>query len=242
MLSYETGYFCVMRLDKFLCECNIGTRSEVKKLISKCVVSVNGQIVKSPDFHVDESKDEIKVQDKIIAYKKYTYIMLNKPSGIITASRDKHAETVMDLIKPLPARDLFAVGRLDKDTTGLLLICNDGQLSHKLLSPKYHVDKKYLVSLKENITDDAIKSLEAGVDIGDEELTLPASVNKLNDTKIELTIHEGRYHQVKRMLEAVNNEVIGLHRSTFGALVLDDDLKPGEWRELDQNEIDSLIF
>lgn len=242
MLSYETGYFCVMRLDKFLCECNIGTRSEVKKLISKRVVSVNGLIVKSPDFHVDENQDEIKVQDKIIAYKKYTYIMLNKPSGIITASRDKHAETVMDLIKPLPARDLFAVGRLDKDTTGLLLICNDGQLSHKLLSPKYHVDKKYIVSLKENITDEAIKLLEAGVDIGDEELTLPASVNKFCDTKIELTIHEGRYHQVKRMLEAVNNEVIGLHRSTFGALVLDDDLKPGEWRELDQNEIDSLIF
>jgi len=135
-----------MRLDKYLCDCNIGTRSQVKELVKKGLVTVNGITVKKSDIAVDENNDRIEYKGESVSYRKYVYILLNKPAGIITATEDKRTNTVMDLIKPLPVKDMFPVGRLDKDTTGLLLITNNGDLAHRLLSPKYHVNKTYLVT------------------------------------------------------------------------------------------------
>lgn len=230
-----------MRIDKFLSNNNLGTRSQVKEYLKSGVVTVNGEIVKKADFSIDENRDEICFKGKKIEYKKYIYIILNKPGDIVTATRDKKQETVMDLIKPLPAKDLFPVGRLDKDTTGLLLITNDGALSHRLLSPKYHVDKTYLVGTLHPLSKSDLEALEAGVDIGDEEITLPAKTELIDEKSLHLTIHEGRYHQVKRMLEAVGNEVVTLKRVSFGDLALPEDLEEGKWRELTEDELQKII-
>ena len=230
-----------MRIDKFLSNNNLGTRSQVKEYLKSGVVTVNGEIVKKADFSIDENRDEICFKGKKIEYKKYIYIILNKPGEIVTATRDKKQETVMDLIKPLPAKDLFPVGRLDKDTTGLLLITNDGALSHRLLSPKYHVDKTYLVGTLHSLSKSDLEALEAGVDIGDEEITLPAKTELIDEKSLLLTIHEGRYHQVKRMLEAVGNEVVTLKRVSFGDLALPEDLEEGKWRELTEDELQKII-
>ena len=221
-------FFANMRLDRFLCELNIGTRSQVKELIKKGNVSVNGVIITKSDTNINETSDEVLFKGEKLRYRKYAYIMINKPDGVVTATRDKNLPTVMDLIKPLPVRDMSPVGRLDRDTTGLLLITNDGELSHRLLSPKYHVDKTYLVTCEHSLTENDINRLCEGVDIGDDEPTLPARVKTSNGTDIFLTIHEGRFHQVKRMLEAVDNKVTKL--------------KEGEWRELTEDEIQKIIF
>lgn len=229
-----------MRLDKFLCDCNIGTRSQVKDFVKKGFVQINGNTVKKSDLTVNELSDLIYFKGEKLTYRKYVYIILNKPTGIITATEDKKTNTVMDLIKPLPVKDMFPVGRLDKDTTGLLLITNDGDLGHKLLSPKYHVDKTYIVTTKVPVTEADIEALCTGVDIGDDKPTLPAKAKLLEDGRLELVIHEGRYHQVKRMLEAINNEVIALHRSSFGPLNLDNGPESGSWRELTEDEISKI--
>lgn len=229
-----------MRLDKFLCDCNLGTRSQVKDLIKKGLVSVNGSTIKKSDVAINENTDVIEFKGEKICYRKYVYILLNKPSGVITATEDKRANTVMDLIKPLPAKDMFPVGRLDKDTTGLLLITNDGDLAHKLLSPKYHVDKTYLVTTAKPISNNDLQALSSGVDIGDDKLTLPAKAILRDDGLLELTIHEGRYHQVKRMLEAIGNEVVALHRCSFGLINLDNGPEEGKWRELTEDEISKI--
>ena len=231
-----------MRLDRFLCELNIGTRSQVKELIKKGNVSVNGVIITKSDTNINETSDEVLFKGEKLRYREYVYIMINKPDGVVTATRDKNLPTVMDLIKPLPVKDMSPVGRLDRDTTGLLLITNDGELSHRLLSPKYHVDKTYLVTCEHSLTENDINRLCEGVDIGDDEPTLPARVKTSNGTDILLTIHEGRFHQVKRMLEAVDNKVTKLKRVSFGPLDLPGDLKEGEWRELTEDEIQKIIF
>ena len=184
-----------MRLDKFLCELNIGTRSEVKNYIRKGQITVNGIVEKKSDLKIDENQDVIFYQGEELSYQKYTYYMLNKPSGVVSATRDNTADTVLDLLKGVQARNLFPVGRLDKDTEGLLLITNDGDLSHRLLSPKKHVDKTYLLQIHHPLSQQEIKQLEEGVDIGDEKITLPAKVHVLNENQITLTICEGRYHQ-----------------------------------------------
>ena len=168
------------------------------------------------------------------------YYMLNKPQGVVSATMDNHDKTVLDLLKDAPGKDLFPVGRLDKDTEGLLLITNDGELSHNLLSPKKHVDKTYLVETRELVTSEMVQRLEQGVDIGEEKLTLPAKVKILEDKKIELTITEGKFHQVKRMLKAVENEVVYLKRLTMGSLVLDEKLALGEYRCLTEEEVSKL--
>lgn len=231
-----------MRLDRFLCELNIGTRSQVKELIKKGNVSVNGVLITKSDTNINETSDEVLFKGEKLRYRKYAYIMINKPDGVVTATRDKNLPTVMDLIKPLPVKDMSPVGRLDRDTTGLLLITNDGELSHRLLSPKYHVDKTYLVTCEHSLSENDINRLCEGVDIGDDEPTLPARVKISNGTDIFLTIHEGRFHQVKRMLEAVENKVTKLKRVSFGPLDLPGDLKEGEWRELTEDEIQKIIF
>lgn len=227
----------MIRLDKFLCEMEIGTRSQVKDMVKKGMVSVNGEVVKKADYKFDETAATVSVNGKELSYQKYYYYMLNKPQGVVSATTDNHDKTVLNILKDAPGKDLFPVGRLDKDTEGLLLITNDGELSHNLLSPKKHVDKTYLVETKENITEEMVLQLKEGVDIGEEKLTLPAKVNVLEDKKLELTIMEGKFHQVKRMLKAVDNEVIYLKRLSMGSLRLDEKLALGEYRCLTEEEI-----
>ena len=227
----------MIRLDKFLCKMEIGTRSQVKDMVKKGMVSVNGEVVKKADYKFDETAATVSVNGKELSYQKYYYYMLNKPQGVVSATTDNHDKTVLDILKDVPGKDLFPVGRLDKDTEGLLLITNDGELSHNLLSPKKHVDKTYLVETKENITEEMVLQLKEGVDIGEEKLTLPAKVYVLEDKKLELTIMEGKFHQVKRMLKAVDNEVIYLKRLSMGSLRLDEKLALGEYRCLTEEEI-----
>jgi len=225
-----------MRLDKFLCEMNIGTRSQVKDYIKKGLVTVNDQTAKKPEVHVAPETDKIAFRGEVLTFQEFYYFMLNKPQGVVSATRDNHEKTVLDLL-PIKRDDLFPVGRLDKDTEGLLIITNDGPLAHELLSPKKHVDKTYLVTIRDELTDEVKSKLEQGVDIGDEKPTMPARVEILNDNQIYLTIREGRFHQVKRMLQAVDNEVLALKRVSFGGIALDGSLKPGECRELSAEEV-----
>lgn len=230
-----------MRLDKFLCDMQLGSRSQVKESVKKGLVSVNGSIIKSPDFKVDEKKDIISYRDKIIAYKILYYYMLHKPAGVVTATKDKQEPTVMNLLSAACGKDLFPVGRLDKDTEGLLLITNDGELAHNLLSPRKHVAKNYYAECEGVLTADKIALLEAGVDIGDAERTHPAKVQVITQTDcsytIELCITEGRFHQVKRMVQAVGGSVTYLKRLSMGTLFLDQGLLKGSYRPLTEDEL-----
>lgn len=228
----------MIRLDKYLCEMEAGTRSEVKAFIKKGRVTVNEETAKSPEQKVDETKDTVTLDGHSFSYQKYFYYMLHKPAGVVTAVRDHHDQTVLDLLVDAPGKDLSPVGRLDKDTEGLLLITNDGALAHRLLSPVKHVPKTYLVHTKKPVTSQMCEKLEAGVEIGDETPTAPAKTKLLSDTDcgLLLTITEGRFHQVKRMLQAVGNEVVYLKRLSMGALVLDETLSKGSWRALTEEE------
>ncbi len=229
-----------MRLDKFLCEFNIGSRSQVKTYLKKGLVTVNGTSVTKPELKIDEYKDCISFNGKPLQYQPFIYYMLNKPKDVVSATVDNSSKTVLDLIVSHRKKDLFPVGRLDKDTEGLLLITNDGELAHQLLSPRKHVDKTYLVGIAKELLPAHINALEQGVDIGEEKLTLPAKVKVLSKNFIELTIQEGKFHQVKRMLHAVDNEVVSLKRVRFGPLILDESLAPGAYRELTKKEVAQL--
>ena len=232
-----------LRLDKYLAEMNLGTRSEVKKLITKGQIQVNGTIVKKPELKLDPTSDRVQYQGREITYVIYEYYMLNKPSGVISATEDKRDTTVIDLIESRQRKDLFPVGRLDKDTEGLLLITNDGALAHRLLSPKKHVDKTYYAKISGEVTKEDIETFEKGVCIGEEKLTLPAKLVILKsgaESEIELTIQEGRFHQVKRMFQAVGKEVVYLKRLSMGSISLDPSLKPGEYRKLTKEEMEEL--
>lgn len=228
----------MIRLDKYLCEMEAGTRSEVKAFIKKGRVTVNGETAKAPEQKVDETRDTVTLDGHSFSYQKFFYYMLHKPAGVVTAVRDHHDQTVLDLLVDAPGKDLSPVGRLDKDTEGLLLITNDGALSHRLLSPVKHVPKTYLVHTKRPVTSQMCEKLEAGVEIGDETPTAPAKTKLLSDTDcgLLLTITEGRFHQVKRMLQAVGNEVVYLKRLSMGTLVLDETLSKGSWRALTEEE------
>lgn len=227
----------MMRLDKFLTENEIGSRSQVKEYIKKGLIKVNGDICRQADTKIDESSDAVSYLDKPISYQRFMYFMLNKPQGVVTATKDNNDKTVMDLLSVERKKDLFPVGRLDKDTEGLLLITNDGALGHALLSPKKHVFKRYYVCCAKQILEADRRLLETGVDIGDEKPTLPAKVTIMSEMELELEIREGRFHQVKRMLQALNNEVVFLKRISFGSLLLDEKLLPGEYRELTEDEV-----
>ena len=240
-----------MRLDKFLGDFGIGTRKQIKEYIKNGRCSVNGIPAQKPDVHIDENVDEISFDGKILKFSKYHYYMLNKPDGVVSATTDGRNVTVLDLLKEENVKGLNPAGRLDIDTEGLLLLTDDGGLIHRLLSPKKHVDKTYEVHLVHGISDEDCHRLEEGVDIGDKKdngapyLTLPAKVIKMEDDEegrpvIHLIIHEGRFHQVKRMLEAVGNRVEFLKRLTFGPLVLDENLEPGEYRILTKEELEKL--
>ena len=229
----------MMRLDKFLVHTNAATRSEAKSLIKAGRVLVNGEKPKAPDLKIDEYKDSVTLDGKPLSYEEFSYFMLNKPAGVVTACEDKRERTVMDLFEKEPCRGLSPVGRLDKDTVGLLLVTNDGALSHRLLAPGKHVWKKYYVELSVPITAEAGEKLCRGLDIGDDTPTLPARLEAPDGTepvypadKLVLSIHEGRFHQVKRMFEAVGSSVICLKRVSFGPLTLDETLKEGEYKKL----------
>lgn len=228
-----------IRLDKYLADMGLGTRTEVKKDIKKGRISVNQEIIKSPEYKIDIQTDVVLADGKEIAYEKMVYYMLNKPQGVVSATEDRRDRTVLELIQEKKRKDLFPVGRLDKDTEGLLLITNDGELAHNLLAPKKHVDKKYFVRLKNALSEENRKHLEEGVDIGEDKLTMPSQVFLLNEEKneVEIIIREGKFHQIKRMFHAVENEVVFLKRLSMGSLVLDENLLPGEYRLLTPEEI-----
>lgn len=228
-----------MRLDKYLCDMGIGTRSQVKEGIRKGFVSIDASVCKRPETQVQETS-MISWQGTPISYITLEYYMLHKPAGVLSATEDKNQQTVLDLIKSKKRKDLFPVGRLDKDTEGLLLITNDGPLAHKLLSPKRHVDKTYYARIDGKLQTEYIDLFERGVNIGDDKLTMPAKLEILSDAEILLTIREGRFHQVKRMMEAVGCQVTYLKRLSMGPLQLDSTLAPGEYRMLTSEEIQRL--
>ena len=222
-----------------------GTRSEVKKAISKGLVRVNNVIVKKPETKLDTDSDHVLFDGVLVGYAQHEYYMLNKPAGVISATEDKREKTVIDLIIERKRKDLFPVGRLDRDTEGLLLISNDGELAHRLLSPSKHVDKVYYAQIDGEVTNEDVEAFQQGVDIGEEKLTRPAKLRVLKSgtqSEIELTICEGKFHQVKRMFQAVGKEVVYLKRLQMGTLILDESLKPGEYRELTEQEIADLCF
>ena len=235
----------MMRLDKFLCETGFGTRSQVKELLKKGQVTVNGAVAKKPEQKIDEHKDQVICQGKAASYEKYVYYMLHKPAGVVSATEDKREKTVLDLLKPEDRRDgIFPVGRLDKDTEGFLLLTDDGDLAHRLLSPRKHVDKTYYAKIAGSVTEAHIERFREGLDIGDEKKTLPAMLEILasepETSEIRITIHEGRFHQVKRMFEAVGCKVTYLKRLSMGAVALDETLAPGDYRPLNEKERELL--
>ena len=229
-----------MRLDKFLCDTVNISRKEARDFIKKGFVSVNGMKNTDAGFNVSETSDSVLFKDNPVSYEKFIYYMLNKPSGVVSATTDASDVTVIDLLKEEGRNDLFPVGRLDKDTTGLLIITNDGELSHHLTSPRHHVSKTYLVGIDHPLRPEDIISLENGVELTGDGLTKPARVNVISDSNIELTITEGMYHQVKRMLAAVGNKVISLKRLSMGNVILDESLREGAYRRLTEEEILSL--
>lgn len=235
-----------MRLDKFLANSGIGTRKEVKELLKKRLIKVNDEIVKDGKIHVNENEDTVKYKDEIISYKKFVYIMLNKPNGVISATEDKVHKTVIDLLgDEYRTFEVFPVGRLDIDTEGLLLLTNDGVLSHNLLSPNKHVDKKYYVELEKLLTKMDIDKLEKGVELKDfttkdAKVEIIENGEESDKIRVYITISEGKFHQVKRMFKAVGNEVKYLKRVKMGTLSLDENLKLGEYRELTEDELTKL--
>lgn len=230
----------MIRIDKYLCEMNIGSRSQVKNYLKQGLVTVNGNLVTKADIKITEEKDVVTYKGEAVKYNRYVYYMLHKPAGVVSATNDNTCGTVNELLKNTGYTDIFPVGRLDKDTEGLLLMTNDGMLAHNLLSPKKHVAKTYLVVLKEELSKEDILCLERGVDIGEEKPTREAKVEVIDSKTIRLTITEGKFHQVKRMLRAVGNEVVYLKRLSMGSLKLDESLAVGEYRELTKSEIDAL--
>lgn len=230
-----------MRIDKYLANMGVGTRKEVKEYISKGLILLNGKVVKKPTQTVNENQDKIEYQNQEIIYKPYIYLMLNKPQGVVSATKD-YTETVIDLLdEKYQNKNIFPVGRLDKDTEGLLLLTNDGKLAHELLSPKKNVNKKYFAKLKNKLKRDDIQVFENGVYLEKENyLTKQAKLEIISEYEAFVTIQEGKYHQVKRMFHAIDNEVIFLKRISTGNLLLDENLKPGDYRELTDREINLL--
>ena len=243
MTVYVERNINMIRLDKFLSEMGLGTRSEVKKLIKAGQIAINGTVAAKPETKVDTDADEVSVDGRIVKYQRYEYYLFNKPSGCVSATNDNVHKTVMDYITDAVHDDLFPVGRLDIDTEGLLIITNDGALSHELLSPSKHVAKTYYARIDGEVTQADIIRFKEGIDIGEERPTKPAElvIKKSGSvSEIELTITEGKFHQVKRMCERVGKPVTYLKRVAIGNLKLDKSLEKGEVRELTKDELDML--
>ena len=236
-----------MRLDKFLVACAVGSRTEVKNFLKSGRVTVNGKKEKSAKRQIDEGTDEIRFDGEKLDYEEFVYYMMNKPQGVISATEDPKHKTVLDLMDDYArAKEVFPVGRLDIDTHGLLLLTNDGKLAHALLSPKRHVDKTYLAQINGIMTDADIEAFAQGIPLKDftcqpAKLEL-VSVDKEEDQSlVRVTIAEGKFHQVKRMVAYCGKEVVDLQRLTMGTLTLDEDLKRGEWRRLSKEELEGLL-
>ncbi len=231
-----------MRIDKFLSNMGIASRTESSKAARQGGIFVNGVAVKKADVHIDPEKDIITYCGRKIEYRKYTYILMNKPDGVVSATEDGRDKTVIDLLpEELQKLNLFPCGRLDKHTLGLVMLTDDGDLAHRLLSPKHHVKKKYRFESKFPLSDEEIEYLEKGATLEDGYVTKPSRIELFEDKRSGyITLTEGKYHQIKRMLESVNNKITYLERITFGPLALDEKLARGEWRFLTQNEIDEL--
>ena len=233
------------RLDKVLSNLGYGSRKEIKQAIRKGLIEVNGELVKDNGMQVDPENDRIIVNGEEIFYRKYIYLMMNKPDGVVSATFDNRDETVIDLLEvEHQVFNPFPVGRLDKDTVGLLLLTNDGELNHRLISPKWKVDKIYYAKIDKKVTEADVKKFKNGITLDDGYLCKEAKLEILEATdegsEVMITIQEGKYHQVKRMFEAVGKNVIYLKRVEFGTLKLDENLEEGEYRELTEEEINIL--
>jgi 16S rRNA pseudouridine516 synthase len=233
-----------MRIDKFLSNMGFGSRKEVKVLLKSKAVEVNGAVVRDPKVQVDEQTDQVLVNGEAVDYVEFIYLLMNKPAGVVSATEDNYDRTVIDLLNEDEKHfQPFPVGRLDKDTEGFLLLTNDGQLAHELLSPKKHVDKTYFAEINGIVTDEDIAAFEKGVALEDGYVTKPACLKILKSapvSEIELTITEGKFHQVKRMFISVGKEVAYLKRLSMGPLTLDPTLKLGQYRHLAEEEIELL--
>lgn len=232
------------RLDKLISSQSMMTRSDASKLIRSGCVSVNGIQVKNTAFKADTEADIIEVNGEKFCYKKNIYIMMNKPDGIVSASRDPKEKTVVDIVPDeLKRPDLFPAGRLDKDTTGFVLITDDGEFAHNILSPRHHIDKTYLAETDEIINEDFLENMRSGMMLGDEQL-LEAEIdlveNNVNPV-YRIVLREGKYHQIKRMIASTNANLLSLRRIRMGNLDLDENLAPGECREITQDEL-KLIY
>jgi 16S rRNA pseudouridine516 synthase len=233
-----------VRIDKLLANSGYGSRKEVKKLLKSGVVKVDDKIIKDAKEHVDPDKQIVTVYGEPVVYKEFIYLMMNKPAGVISATEDVTQETVIDLLEPEDVMyDPFPVGRLDKDTEGLLLLTNDGQLAHQLLSPKKHVPKTYFAVIDQEVTEEDVHAFKEGVTLDDGYVTKPAILTILKSgirSDVEITITEGKFHQVKRMFQARGKRVVYLKRIQMGPLPLDETLQPGEYRELTDEEVELL--
>ena len=230
------------RIDKILSNLGYGTRKDLKKIVKNGMVQVNGITIKDSAMKVDPEKDKIVINGEEIFYREFIYLMMNKPAGVISATFDNKDETVIDLLEvEHQVFEPFPVGRLDKDTVGLLLLTNDGDLNHRLISPKWKVDKVYFAKINQKVTEEDIEKFKHGITLDDgyrcKEAILEIQKASEEGSEIVLTIQEGKFHQVKRMFEAVGKKVTYLKRIEFGTLPLDEDLEEGEYRELTEEEI-----
>ena len=236
-----------MRLDKFLVACAVGSRTEVKNLLKAGRVTVNGKKEKSAKLQINEEKDEIRFDGQVLEYEEFVYYMMNKPQGVISATEDTKHRTVLDVLDDYArAKEVFPVGRLDIDTHGLLLLTNDGQLAHALLSPKRHVDKTYLAQVEGIMSQEDVDTFAKGISLKDftcqpAKLELVSVDSVKNQSLVRVTIAEGKFHQVKRMVAYCGKEVVDLQRLTMGTLVLDENLERGEWRRLTREELENLL-
>lgn len=232
-----------VRLDKYLADMGIGTRSEVKTYIKKGRVIVDGDIEKDSSRKIDVANSVVLFDNTKLEYRQYEYLMLNKPAGVVSATIDNVSKTVIDLIDEDYKKELFPVGRLDKDTEGFLLLTNDGELAHNLLSPKKHVGKVYFAKIQGKVTENEVNRFKEGIKLEEDFTTLPAKLKIVEAgevSSIEVTIFEGKFHQVKRMFEAVDMKVIYLKRLSMGKLMLDESLAPGEYRRLTEKELELI--
>ena len=235
-----------MRLDKFLVACAVGSRTEVKNLLKAGRVTVNGKKEKSAKLQIDEKIDEIRFDGQVLEYEEFVYYMMNKPKGVISATEDPKHRTVLDLLDDLArSKEVFPVGRLDIDTHGLLLLTNDGKLAHALLSPKHHVDKTYLAQVKGIMAQEDVEIFAKGIPLKDftcqpARLEILSTDTEKNQSQIRVTIAEGKFHQIKRMVAYCGKEVVDLQRLTMGTLILDESLQRGEWRRLTKEELEIL--
>lgn len=234
-----------MRLDKFLADCGIGTRTEVKKMIRSGAITVNGKTSTKADIHLNPETDTVTAFGQEVLYREFVYLMLNKPRGYISATRDGRTPTVMALVPDEYLHfEPFPVGRLDIDTEGFLLMTNDGDLAHRLLSPKKHIPKTYVAQIEKPVSPKDVETFREGVVLDDGYKTLPAELKSLSEIEpyfAEIIIHEGKFHQVKRMFESIGNKVLFLKRTKMNNLPLDESLEPGEIREITAEEMQLIL-